>query len=230
MPSGTTSGTDPHIIPADYVSSEPMHITITIKGIMYSDVQPVLSVTTDRRIYKGADSMSSHPDTHLHSTAEYKIKMIFDKQQEPVMESIASQLWELHPHFGINGYVELAAAYVQAIRCDDLETNYLNYPLVTIFNDWATEEEKSMLLAGILAYGGYDTALLCFPQQENHHAVGIKSSIPEKYPLTNGYAVIETRSIKKIGETNMHTQATVSKVGSGTKKYLEGTVITPQAS
>lgn len=156
--------------------------------------------------------------------------MIFDKEQEPVMQSVANQLWQLHPHFGMNGYVDLATAYVQSIRGNKPESDYLQYPLSTMFNDWASEEEKSMLLAGILAYGGYDTALLTFPHQDNHYAVGVKSTMPQNYPLTSGYVIIETGGQwYGVGKTNMNSQATVSKVGTGTKKYLEGTVIIPQA-
>jgi len=230
MPSGTTSekifgSADPHIIRDTHVPSEPMSMTTTIKGITYSTVKPKLTVTTDRQIYKGADSMASHPDRHLHATSTYKIKMIFDKEQEPVMQSIAAQLLNLHPYFGINGYVDLATAYVQGIRTDQLETDYLQYPLVTIFNDWGSEEEKSMLLAAILAYGGYDTALLTF--SDNHYGVGIKSTQPDKYPLTNGYAVIETTYPTKIGTTHRNTEAIVSKVGTGKALYLEGNIITP---
>lgn len=172
--------------------------------------------------------MASHPDRHLHATSTYKIKMIFDKEQEPVMQSIAAQLLNLHPYFGINGYVDLATAYVQGIRTDQLETDYLQYPLVTIFNDWGSEEEKSMLLAAILAYGGYDTALLSFPQQDNHYAVGVKSTTPQKYPFTEGYLIIETGGQwYGAGKTHMTTKADVSKVGDGKKLYLEGIVITP---
>lgn len=208
-----------------------MQMTTTIKGIIYSTVEPRISVTTDRQIYRGADSMASHPDRHLHATAAYKTKMIFDKEQEPLMQSIASQLWELHPHFGINGYVELAAAYVRGIRTDTLETDYLQYPLVTIFNDWGSEEEKSLLLAGILAYGGYDTALLTFPQQDNHYAVGVKSSREQNYPLTEGYLILETGGQwYRVGDTDMNTKASVLKVGTGTKQYIEGTVIIPQVT
>lgn len=216
---------DPHIIRDYFVPSEPMSMTTTIKGIMYSTVPPTLTITTDRQIYKGADSMASHPSRELHATPEYKIKMIFDKEQEPIMQSIAAQLKSLHTHFGMNGYIDLAAAYVQSIRNNHYENDYLQYPLVTIFNDFGSEEEKSMLLAAILAYGGYDTALLTF--SDNHYGVGIKSTQPDKYPLTNGYAVIETTYPTKIGTTHRNTEAIVSKVGTGKALYLEGNIISP---
>lgn len=223
MPSGSA---DPHIIKDTSVSSEPVYSSHLITT---GSLHPVIALRTDQQTYNGAKSAASHPLPPLQWTTEYKINMIFDTLQEPVIRDIISQL-RIHQSSSLNGFPEIAADYVQTIPTKYYETAYVQYPIITAIDKTGTETEKSMLLAAILSYAGYDTALLSFPKEDNHQAVGIKSTNPQKYPLTDGYAVIETKYIGlEIGKTSTKTQATVSKVGTGTKKYLEGTVIIPQA-
>lgn len=230
---GAGSAANPHIVPDTSIPSEYLWKISQIKTPLMSlwTIPPSFTITTDRRIYQGAKNAESHPAVNLQHTPEYKIKMIFDTQQEPTIQSIVDAVNSamLRKDYGVNAFIELSTGYVQNLGTKDYESTYLQYPLVTAFDGRGTEEEKSMLLAAILAYGGYDTALLSFPDAADHQAVGIKSSHPNKYPLTDGYAVIETGNFWEIGKTYMTTEATVSKVGTGTKKYLEGTVITPQA-
>lgn len=80
-----------------------------------------------------------------------------------------------------------------------------------------------MLLAGLLAYSGYDVALLDFPEENNHVAVGIKNNMPQNYPLTDGYAVIEVSSPGyKVGQTTITSKAEITKVGTGKAVYAFG--------
>lgn len=228
---GSGSAVNPHIIPDKTIPSEYLFKIGQIKTPLMSfwTIPPTITFSTDRRIYQGAKNAESHPASTLQHTPEYKIKMIFDKEQAPTIETIVREIKSvmLTKDYGVNGFIDLSTGYVQNLGTKDYESTYLQYPLITAFDSRGTEEEKAMLLAAILAYGGYDTALLSFPHAADHQAVGIKSNQPQKYPLTDGYAVIETGNFWEIGKTYMTTKATVSKVGSGTKQYYEGIVITP---
>ncbi len=73
----------------------------------------------------------------------------------------------------------------------------MRFPVEVLVDKKGVCSEKSMLLAGILAYAGYDVVLFEF-EKENHMAVGIKCSCKNSF-RNSGYCFIEAARIQPIG-------------------------------
>jgi len=186
----------------------------------------VINVKIDNQIYEGAKSPLSHRYSLFPESKDYRLQMIYDPLQDDLMYDLVQQFRSIQYFGNLNGneFVDLLVSYVQYnISSHEYRNLYPNYPVVTLIDGKGTTEEKSMLLAGLLAYSGYDVALLDFPDENNHVAVGIKNNMPQNYPLSDGYAVIDVSSPgSKVGQTTITSQAEVTKVGTGKAVYAFG--------
>lgn len=112
-----------------------------------------------------------------------------------------------------NEYVELVTAYVQSIPYKTAGMN-TKFPIETVIENEGDCDDKSTLLAGLLARAGYDAALFSY---ENHMTAGIKAD--------GRYIPIETTAKMYPGEVADVLDATLSdvlavyKIGEGTKTY-----------
>lgn len=105
-------------------------------------------------------------------------------------------------HLTSDEYADLLIAYVQSLPYDWKKVREDNitprFPIETCIDRTGICTDKSLLLAGLLAWEGYNVVLLEFTQ-EHHMAVAI--SVPQEYSnWDSGYAFIETTSLIPIGD------------------------------
>lgn len=194
------------------------------------DKGSVINAEIDNQVYEGAKSPLSHRYSLFPESKEYRLRLIYEPLQEELMTDMVQQFRSIQYFEGMsnNEFVDMLVSYVQNDISLERGGLYPDYPLVTLIDSKGTLEEKAILLAGLLAYSGYDVVLLDFPEENNHVAVGIKNNLPQQYQLTGGYAVIEVGSPGwKVGQTKMTSSAEVTKVGSEKAVYVFGTLLNP---
>ena len=102
--------------------------------------------------------------------------MVMDPVQEQIFSDLLEELRTVRHLQGLSDdeYLELMAVYVQSLRYESLEQSPVKFPAETIFDSAGDCDDKSLLLAGLLAREGYSVALLSF-EPEAHMAIGIGS-------------------------------------------------------
>lgn len=100
-------------------------------------------------------------------------------------------------------FLELLVSFVQQIRTDDAK-RMPRYPVQVIADRSGTVAEKSILLAGLLAFHGYDSAVLIFPEKDNvaaglHIQVQTKPSFRVFSDGRRDYIYIETGTTRLVG-------------------------------
>jgi hypothetical protein len=124
-----------------------------------------------------------------------------------------------------DGYLELMAVAVQALpyRTDGASTAP-KFPVETYVDGEGDCDDKSLLLAGLLAREGYAVALLYF-EPEAHMAVGVKGFQCDYRSTGYGYLAATNLSLVGIpedqleGGVNLTSEPLVIPVGNGTKLY-----------
>jgi hypothetical protein len=155
--------------------------------------------------------------------------MVNDPDQGQVFFDLLSELNKVRrlQNLSDDEYLELTAAYVQSLHYESLNQNFAKLPVETIVDGAGDCDDKSLLLAGLLAREGYSVALLSF-EQEAHMAIGV-SSHDYLYKNTD-YAFIETTGYSFIGEIpdklegnlSLHSDPTIIIINNGTKSYSSG--------
>jgi hypothetical protein len=98
-------------------------------------------------------------------------------------------------------YAELITVFVQTLPYfSDMNNPEIKYPVETLYEGWGDCDDRSLLLAGLLAKSGYNISLFYF-EQEGHMGVGIASE--NNTFKGTGYAYIETVDRKIIGDPDM---------------------------
>ena len=115
--------------------------------------------------------------------------------------------------FSDDEYIELLAAYAQNIPYKTIGDN-TKFPIETVIENCGDCDDKSVLLAGLLNYAGFDSALF-------NYGTHVTAAI-----MADGeYVLIETTGAKYIGEVteidevDFSMQPDVYKIGAGTKDY-----------
>jgi hypothetical protein len=124
-------------------------------------------------------------------------------------------------------YLELMVVYVQSLRYESLEQNPAKFPGETIIDGAGDCDDKSLLLAGLLARESYSVALLSF-RPEAHMAIGV-GSYDFLYKKT-GYAFIETTNYSFVGvptdtlgdNLTLYSDPTIIVISDGKKLYSSG--------
>ena len=155
--------------------------------------------------------------------------MIADPDQEQVFSDLIIELRRVRQlqNLSDDEYLELTAAYVQSLRYEPLKQDFAKFPLRTVVDGGGDCDDKSLLLAGLLAREGYSVALLSF-EPEAHMAVGV-GSYDYRYKET-GYAFIETTNYSFIGEPTdklggnltLHSYPIIIIISNGSKLYSSG--------
>jgi len=100
-----------------------------------------------------------------------------------------------------NEYAELITVFVQTLPYfSDMNNPEIKYPVETLYDGRGDCDDRSLLLAGLLAKSGYNVSLFYF-EKEKHMGVGIASE--NNTFRDTGYAYIETVDTKIIGDPNM---------------------------
>ena len=174
-------------------------------------------IKADASIYWGAQSYESRS-----VTGDYWADMTMDSALEDFYKDLLEQFYPIRQKYSLNDdeFVGLLTMYVQDIPYDREAETIPRYPVVTAIDNIGDCDEKSMLLAGLLAYAGYDVALIDVP---GHMMVGIRTD--DISAFVDGYAAIETTyrcwPISCTDE-DPDTASIFRLANNGTKKYKSG--------
>ncbi len=180
--------------PLDGNEPLPRHVTLEFD---YREGVYAVSVDVPEKLYD-ASRYSATSDCYLddENIDEFYNAMIEDPSLHRFFEELISQLRTIRDAEGLDDdeYAELMVAYVQSLEYCEGDSGRPKYPVALLADGCGDCDERSMLLAGLLAREGYDVALLLF---EQHMGVGLASKILD-YEGT-GYAYIETTLTSLIG-------------------------------
>jgi len=130
---------------------------------------------------------------------EFYENVVFDPAEEPFFEALLVELREVRAALGLDdsGYAELLVAFVQSLEYE-VGDNLPKHPIAAFADGEGDCDEKSALLAGLLAREGYDVCLFLF-LEEQHMAVGLRADDID-YRGT-GYAYAEATKTSYIGRS-----------------------------
>jgi hypothetical protein len=212
----------PHI-PAEYTYSFP-----------FQDDTVTLTIPVDPDVYWGA--RTADKKAVLHSNLEdeawlpgYYRAFIEDDDLSPLIDGICAGLQSIRDEAALtqDEYLELATVFVQSIPyATDSRIIEPKYPVETIVDGMGDCDDKSLLLAAILAHEGYEVALFYFAT-EDHMATGIRA--PAGNYKNSGYAFIETTNITLVGippreldgGIALSSEPTIIPVSSGATGYTK---------
>lgn len=124
-------------------------------------------------------------------------------------------------------YLELVVSFVQQIPTKEA-VRAPHYPVEVIADRSGTAAEKSILLAGLLAHQGYDTAVLIFPEKSNvaagmHIQLATKPSFRVFSDGRRDYIYLDAATTRLIGMYpdgyKTVQEPLIVRVGSGTMTY-----------
>jgi hypothetical protein len=159
--------------------------------------------------------------------ARYYQAMINDPSQDRIYRDLLAQFRQIRADRNLTDdeYLELIAASIQSIPYRDGGNNPPKYPAELLAENQGDCDDKSILIAGLLAREGYSVVLLKFGP-ESHMAMGIGSdAFPYK---ATGYTYLEGMTPAYVGYPTAHlliplnSDPLVIPVSSGTKLYLSG--------
>ena len=206
----------PSIIPTDDDGEIPVEI-----DIMYHGKRCNFCISVPMSIYNGAKSADKTlycpPYNDNEWEAWYYPVFVTDENQSPILQNLLDGFRRFKKTHNLDRleYCELLTLYVQSLKYDTDKLNRLEslrqiggtdgqepvrFAIETVVDKTGICCESSILLAALLNLEGYAVSLLSF-DDENHMVVGVPSSIIFDYHCS-GYAVIETVSIKYIGDAN----------------------------
>ncbi len=214
----------PHILPASGQGA--LRVTHTFT---FEDRSLRITVDIPRGLIAGAALSPRHSLTRGNRDADwrarYNLAFINDPMQEDFYDAVLGELRRLKVTHRLDSdrYAELIVSMVQHIEYDTQAEGDARFPVETFATKRGDCDDKSRLLAGLLAREGYGVATLHF-SQENHMAVGIRANDME-YRKT-GYAYIETTSPSMIGfpfedgaDVHLTTVPDAFPIGNGTIRY-----------
>ncbi|MDK2975509.1 MAG: hypothetical protein PWP08_1880, partial [Methanofollis sp.] len=193
-------GTYPSITPASGISGteEPEFV------FPFEDSRYRLSVPVDAAVYSGARNGSKSavlyreiPDDEWIAT--YYQAFADDPHQESLYSGLLDALSSIRDERGLDSdrYLELIAAFVQSIPYEDHPAGAPpKFPVETVAERAGDCDDRSLLLAALLARAGYDVVLLDFTA-DSHMGVGVAADA-NTYGST-GYAFIETTDVNFVG-------------------------------
>jgi hypothetical protein len=163
-----------------------------------------LRVPVDRGVYEAALSQDKRARIYDASVGEeewtrglYKA-MIIDPAEDTMYDQVLSGFREIRDEEGLDTdeYLELITAFVQQLPYLTVNGTDPKYPVETLVEGTGDCDDKSLLLAGLLAREGYRVSLLYFPD-EQHMAVGVGAT--EGTFRDTGLAYVETTNLSLVG-------------------------------
>lgn len=194
-------------------------VGIEVNGSIYAGAKRV-----NKGLPRGAD-----PDDPEVMTAYYR-RFIDDPAMTVSFDDMSRGLRSVKEREGFNDneYLEFLVTFVQQIPYDPAAKAHPRYPVEVVWEQIGDCDEKSLLLLGLLAHEGYDTAFLLFPD-EHHAAAGIKISTGAdpsfrvfEGPETGKYFYIESTRPTYIGlytEPFESAKTFVVPIGEGTRRF-----------
>jgi len=198
----------------------------------FEDSRYRLRMPVDAAVYTGARNGSKSailyrdiPDNEW-ITAYYQA-FIDDPYQEPLYSGLLSAFSRIRDEDDLDSdrYLEMITAFVQSIPYEDHPDGAPpKFPVETVAERTGDCDDKSLLLAALLARAGYDVVLLDFID-DSHMGVGVAADA-NTYGST-GYAFIETTDFNFVGVVpenlangvQLTADPLVIRVGNGTGRY-----------
>jgi hypothetical protein len=158
----------------------------------------------------------------------FYLSFINAKSQEDLYGNILREFRKVKEEHDLDQdqYLELLTVFVQSMPYQT-EHSAPKFPVETLVENGGDCDDKSLLLAALLAREGYNVTLFYF-DEEKHTAVGVADA---DFPyLSTGYAYIETTSSSYIGIAPVGLEGgrrirsipMVIRVGDGTQAYTGG--------
>jgi hypothetical protein len=189
-----------------------------------------VTVAVNRSVYEA--SKQTHRNILLfgdqkQAGARYYGAMIHDPSQEQIYADLLGQFRQIRAERNLTDdeYLELIAATIQSIPYRDGGSAPPKYPAELLAEGMGDCDDKSILIAGLLAREGYRVALLKFGP-EGHMSMGVGSDA-FLYKST-GYTYLEGMTPAYVGFPSAHLVASLDSeplvipVGSGTLLYHSG--------
>jgi hypothetical protein len=191
-----------------------------------------LSPPVDPEVYYGA--RSAEKAVRIYDTSidddEWRSglyrAMTTDPAQDPFFDGLSGEFREIRSVHDLDSdeYLELMAVFVQSLSYRNQNLSSPKYPIETYIDGEGDCDDKSMLLAGLLAHEGYGVALFYFGP-EQHMATGVACS-GTGYRNT-GYAYLETTRVSLVGtgadsvvgNIALESEPLVIPIGEGTSRY-----------
>ncbi len=198
----------------------------------FQDFSVTIDIPLDAAVYAGARAADKGALVYDQSITEDEWRagiyraLMDDPAQDDFFLDLLSSLRAVRDRRGLDddGYIELLSVFVQSIPYENQQSSDPRFP-VEVYGDGAGDcDDKSLLLATLLAREGFRAALLYF-DQERHMAVGVGCAGPG-YRGT-GYAYIETTNVTFVGVAprelaggvRLESFPAIIPVGEGTRNY-----------
>ncbi len=218
----------PAIVPVEGASLD----HLPVYTFPFEDGKVVVRIDIDPAIYAGAKGADRRLRLYKDLSEEEWIPIYYqafanDPHQESFYADLLAAFREIRDREELDDdrYLELITAFVQSIpyKTDDSITEP-KFPIETYGDGEGDCDDKSLLLAGLLAREGYLVALFYFGD-EAHMAVGVGSDGCHYHNTT--YAYIETTNASYVGiapqmlanGTVLTSDPLVIPIGDGTRYY-----------
>jgi hypothetical protein len=170
----------------------------------FQDFEVTLSSQVDPAVYAGARMAGKEVKIYDPSIDDEEWRpglyraMTTDQAQDPFFEDLTNEFRAIRERHTLDSdeYLELMTIFVQSLPYRNQSLSSPKYPVETYGDREGDCDDKSMLLAGLLAHEGYGVALFYFGP-EQHMAVGV--ACPEKGYHDTGYAYIEATRVSLVG-------------------------------
>jgi hypothetical protein len=205
---------------------EPRAVTIPVNGTVYYGAQQAQK-----------EAILSHEIPEEIFIPAYYLSFLDDPDQEEFFRELAGAFRGIREGSSLDDdeYLELMAVAVQSLPYEtDGTLTAPKFPVETYVDGKGDCDDKTLLLAGLLAREGYSVALFYF-QPETHMALGVKGYRCD-YRGT-GYGYVGTTNLSLVGidpgplagGVNLSSEPLVIPVAEGTRLYgkcLETAAIT----
>ncbi|MBT8508179.1 hypothetical protein AZH53_07145 [Methanomicrobiaceae archaeon CYW5] len=225
---GTVSARYPSV-PVGSASPEFENVSYTFP---YATSIHTIEIPVDRTIFMAAAKTPKYavvygkPEMDM-ILAGYYHSFVHDKAQGQVYEAAVVPLRSIRDreHLTMDEYAELITVFVQSIPFDHAPDNPApKFPVETLLLGTGDCDDKTILLTGLLAHEGYDTAILVF-REDAHTAAGIRCD--DALAWYAGYAYTETTEFSLIGlpadalggNVTITGAPVIIPVGNGTTAY-----------
>ncbi|MDI6876819.1 MAG: hypothetical protein QMC96_08625 [Methanomicrobiales archaeon] len=198
----------------------------------YGDSIESIVLPIDASVYFGAKYTDKNAT--LYGSVEkqdwlpgYYAAFMFDPAQEEFFSGMIGQMRGIRDRKALDGdeYLEVMTAFAQSIpyRTDNQDSPP-RYPIETFADRGGDCDDKSLLLAGLLAREGYNVSLFYF-EPEEHMAVGVAGpgcsyrGIPYAYIETTQSSPVGVSPRTLAGGIPLDSEPLVIRVGNGSAVY-----------
>jgi hypothetical protein len=226
-----TSVVSPHIVPVPG-TSQFLQSTHTFP---FGQTMVTISVPINASVLLGARQAEKTVTIYGNVTedawlSESYRSIVHDRAQDGLYDDMGREFRRIRVEQNLTSdeFLELMTVYSQSFHYLLSPDAAAKFPIETAMDTEGDCDDKSLLLAGLLAHEGYEVALFSF-ENESHMAVGVGS---DTYTYRNtGYAFLETTNYSFIGApttklnsgVELRSNPIVIPIGNGTIRYHSGT-------